>query len=66
MSDAGHAVAGVMPPADRLVFYGGLGVAAIVGLIDWPVATAIGIGTLFARRAARARGASRQGSTARS
>jgi hypothetical protein len=49
-------MAGVLPPPDRLVFYGGLGVAAVFGVIDWPVATAIGLGTLLARKAARSRG----------
>jgi hypothetical protein len=56
VSDAGQVVAGYLPPPDRLAFYGGLGIAAVVGLIDWPVATAIGIGTMIARRATRSRG----------
>ena len=55
MSDAGHIVAGYMPPPDRMAFYGGLGLAAVVGLLDWPVAAAIGVGTMVARRATRSR-----------
>jgi hypothetical protein len=53
VADAGHVVAGYLPPPERLVFYGGLGVAAVFGVIDWPVAAAIGVGTAIARRATR-------------
>jgi hypothetical protein len=61
VSDAGHVVAGFLPPPDRLAFYGGLGIAAAFGLIDWPVAAAIGVGAAIARRAtgSRAGGSSR-------
>lgn len=59
MSDAGHIVAGYMPPPDRMAFYGGLGLAAVVGILDWPVAAAIGVGTMVARRATRSRGPAR-------
>ncbi|WP_433476480.1 hypothetical protein ACQPZP_05175 [Spirillospora sp. CA-142024] len=41
---------GHLPPPERLAFYGGLGATAIFGIIDWPVAAAIGIGTILARR----------------
>lgn len=51
VEDAGRLVASYLPPPGRLAFYGGLGVAAVFGLIDWPVAAAIGIGTVVARRA---------------
>lgn len=50
VGDAGRIVAGYMPPPERLAFYGGLGIAAVLGAIDWPVAAAIGIGTMIARR----------------
>ncbi|MCW2946145.1 MAG: hypothetical protein JWR24_2862 [Actinoallomurus sp.] len=55
VGDAGHAVAGYLPSPDRLAFYGGLGLAAALGVLDWPVAAAIGIGTMIARRANRDR-----------
>jgi hypothetical protein len=58
MSDAGHIVMGYMPPPDRMAFYGGLGLAAAVGMLDWPVAAAIGIGAIVARRASRRSGTS--------
>ncbi len=56
VSDAGHLVSGFLPPPDRLIFYSGLGAAAVFGVIDWPVAAAIGLGTMIARKAARSRG----------
>ncbi|GAB3971208.1 hypothetical protein GCM10029978_045960 [Actinoallomurus acanthiterrae] len=43
-------MAGHLPPPERLAFYGGLGATAIFGVIDWPVAAAIGIGTVLAQR----------------
>jgi hypothetical protein len=64
VGDAGRLIAGYLPPPERLAFYGGLGVAAVLGAIDWPVAAAIGIGTMIARRTGRGmsamRGAGRQ------
>lgn len=58
VTDAGHLAASYLPPPERMVFYGGLGVAAVMGAIDWPVAAAIGIGTMLARRALRRNGRS--------
>lgn len=60
VSDAGRLMAAYLPPPDRLAFYGGLGLAAVIGAIDWPVATAIGLGTMLARRAGRGRGPARR------
>jgi hypothetical protein len=37
-------------PSGQLLFYGGLAGVAAFGIIDWPVAAAIGIGTVIARR----------------
>ena len=68
VEDAGRVVAGYLPPPERLAFYGGLGLAAVLGAIDWPVATAIGIGTMIARKAGRRASAARsrpQGAAAR-
>jgi hypothetical protein len=42
-----------LPPPDRLVFYGALGAMAVFDVISWPVAAAIGAGTVVARRARR-------------
>ena len=33
-----------VPPADQLAFYGALRILAAVNVIDWPVASAIGVG----------------------
>jgi hypothetical protein len=52
--DVGHAVDTVktfLPPPERIMYYGGLGVLAAVGMIEWPVAAAIGVGTMIAQRA---------------
>jgi hypothetical protein len=39
-----------LPPPERLAFYGALAAGAVFGIIDWPVAAAIGVGTIIARR----------------
>ncbi|MER5420636.1 hypothetical protein [Streptosporangium roseum] len=52
--EAGHAVdvaRSLLPPPERLIYYGGLGALVVVGAIEWPVAAAIGVGTLVAQRA---------------
>jgi hypothetical protein len=59
VGDAGRVVAGYLPPPDRLAFYGGLGLAAVIGAIDWPVAAAIGVGAMIARRTGRGAGGMR-------
>jgi hypothetical protein len=56
VGEVGRALAAYVPSPDRLAFYGGLGLAAALGVLDWPVAAAVGIGTMFARRAARQSG----------
>jgi hypothetical protein len=41
------------PPSRKsMLFYGGLAVTAVAGVIEWPVATAIGIGSALASRGA--------------
>ncbi|TQM43829.1 hypothetical protein [Pseudonocardia cypriaca] len=41
------------PPSRKsMLFYGGLAATAAVGVIEWPVATAIGIGSALASRGA--------------
>ncbi|MGB5112694.1 MAG: hypothetical protein WBO08_14190 [Mycobacterium sp.] len=39
-----------VPPPDQLAFYGVLGALAAGGLIDWPVALAIGVGQVVLAR----------------
>jgi hypothetical protein len=39
-----------LPPKDQLIFFGGLGVLAVVGLIEWPVAAVVGTGHLLAAK----------------
>lgn len=49
----GHAVAGarsILPPPERMAYYAGLGALAVFGVIEWPVAAAIGAGTVIVRR----------------
>jgi hypothetical protein len=49
--DAGKAVTSVLPPPDRLAYYAGLGALAVFGVMEWPVAAAIGVGVAVAKRA---------------
>ena len=39
--------------AKRLLWYGGLGALATIGILDWPVALVVGTGTIIAGRASR-------------
>ncbi|GAA2893258.1 hypothetical protein GCM10010517_57760 [Streptosporangium fragile] len=52
-SHAVHTARTFLPPPERLAYYGGLGALAVAGLIEWPVAAAIGVGTVIAQRARR-------------
>ncbi|MGI5158275.1 hypothetical protein [Microbispora sp. CA-102843] len=52
--DVGHAMdvaRTFLPPPERIMYYGGLGALAVLGILEWPVAAAIGAGTLIAQRA---------------
>lgn len=53
MTDAGRTVTGFLPSPSRLAYYTGLGMVAAFGVIDWPVAVAIGAGTWIAQRGRR-------------
>ncbi len=53
VADAGRTVVGFLPPPSRLAYYGGLGMVAALGVIEWPVAVAIGAGTWIAQRGRR-------------
>ncbi|GAA5059118.1 hypothetical protein HNP84_008709 [Thermocatellispora tengchongensis] len=54
-----------MPPPERIAYYGGLGALAAFGVIEWPVAAAIGAGTVIAQRARGMRRAEPSSETAR-
>jgi len=47
---AGRSLSGRLPSKERLGYYAGLGALAAAGLIEWPVAAAIGVGMAVARR----------------
>jgi len=57
---AAQAVRANLPPTERLVYYGGLGLMATVGVLEWPVAAAVGVGVWLAGRT----GSSRRGQAA--
>ena len=50
---AAQAVRSFLPPAERLLYYGGLGTAAVIGALEWPVAVAAGAGVWVATRTRR-------------
>lgn len=41
-----------IPDAERLLLWGGLGAAAVIGVLEWPVTMAVGAGWLYAERLA--------------
>jgi hypothetical protein len=50
---AAQTVRSYLPPAERLLYYGGLGTAAVIGALEWPVAVAAGAGVWVATRTRR-------------
>ncbi|WP_188187004.1 hypothetical protein [Nonomuraea sp. SYSU D8015] len=42
-----------VPPPERIAYYGALGALAVFGVLEWPVAAAIGAGTMVAQRQGR-------------
>jgi hypothetical protein len=40
----------MLPSRKSLLFFGGLAATAVAGVIEWPVAVAIGVGTALASR----------------
>jgi hypothetical protein len=54
---AAQALLSNLPPRDRLLYYGGLGLAATVGVLEWPVAAAAGAGVWIASRGRERRAA---------
>ncbi len=53
--EAGKGMTSFLPPPRRLAFYTGLGAMAVFGIVEWPVAAAIGVGVGIARGAGRSR-----------
>jgi hypothetical protein len=49
---AAGGVRSLLPSRKSMLFYGGLAATAAAGVIEWPVATAIGIGSALASRGA--------------
>ena len=47
------------PTGKRLLWIGGLGAMATIGLLEWPVAVAVGAGSFIAERLARQTGQQR-------
>jgi len=47
---AAQAARANLPPVERLLYYGGLGVMASIGFLEWPVAAAVGAGVWVAGR----------------
>ncbi|MET8141850.1 hypothetical protein ABZU32_16210 [Sphaerisporangium sp. NPDC005288] len=45
-----------LPPPERLMYYGGLGLLAALGLVEWPIAVVVGASTAIASRAMRHQG----------
>ena len=49
---AARGVWSMLPSGKSALFYGGLAATAVAGVIEWPVAAAIGIGSALASRGA--------------
>lgn len=54
-----------LPSREEVAYFGGLGLLAALSVIEWPVAAAIGVGTVVAQRASGGGGGSRQQSRGR-
>ncbi|HEY8374225.1 MAG TPA: hypothetical protein VIL00_15925 [Pseudonocardiaceae bacterium] len=65
VAGAVNTVRSMLPSPQRAAYYAGLGVAAALEVIEWPVAVAVGAGTALASRGiARKRGETEEGATA--
>jgi hypothetical protein len=56
VADAAGTVRGRLPDRNHLLYYGGLGALAAIGVMSWPIAAAIGAGVWVAGRAKSATG----------
>ncbi|MBF6078099.1 hypothetical protein ACWEPH_09830 [Nocardia beijingensis] len=61
VSSATTAVRDRVPDRESLLYFGGLGAAAVTGLVSWPVAGAIGVGVWVAEHARRSPAAAGDG-----
>lgn len=50
VAEATRPVWSLLPSPKETLYFGGLAITAIAGLIEWPVAAAIGVGTALARQ----------------
>ena len=50
LSNAADTVRSYLPSRQMTAWFGGLGLLAAFSVIEWPVAAAIGVGTVVARR----------------
>lgn len=50
LNAAARRVGGFVPSGKAALYYGGLAAVAVAGVIEWPVAAAIGVGTALASR----------------
>lgn len=50
IADVVDAARARLPRPERIAYYAGLGAAALLELIEWPVAVAIGAGSMIAQR----------------
>lgn len=50
---AAETVRSHLPSMERMLYYGGLGTAALVGVLEWPVAVAAGVGVWVASHTRR-------------
>jgi hypothetical protein len=53
VTGAAHVIGPQLPERSQLAFFAGLGVVAAAGLIEWPVAAVVAVGTVMARKAGR-------------
>ena len=52
LDTAARSARSMLPSGRSALFYGGLAVTAVVGIIEWPVAVAVGVGTALASQGA--------------
>jgi hypothetical protein len=61
LGNAARGAWSMLPSRKSMLFYGGLAVTAAVGVIEWPVAAAIGVGSALASRGAAETGGAGNG-----
>ncbi|MBP2371810.1 hypothetical protein [Pseudonocardia parietis] len=61
---AAHGAWSMLPSGKSMLFLGGLAATAVAGVIEWPVAVAIGVGSALAGRSTGSSGSSQEATTA--